>query len=122
LFFETKKPLRDLNGVISFQHPKKISFLLIRNTVAPTAIRAALGSYSAIEDVKSPKAELDMSIIPLDIQRRCERRWAARFSPPAKTVGSRNPRPKRESQQIAGVDKSGTKSAKRLGVDRKVSG
>jgi hypothetical protein len=25
-----------------------------------------------------------MSIIPLDVQRRCERRWAARFSGPAK--------------------------------------
>jgi hypothetical protein len=24
-----------------------------------------------------------MSILPLDVQRRCERRWAARFVPPA---------------------------------------
>jgi hypothetical protein len=39
-----------------------------------------------------------MSIIPLDLQRRCERRWAARFSRLVEPVASR----KRgsESQQI----------------------
>jgi hypothetical protein len=43
-----------------------------------------------------------MSIIPLDVQRRCERRWAARFSRPTESVAPRNQRPESESQQIAG--------------------
>jgi hypothetical protein len=47
-----------------------------------------------------------MSITPLDVQRRCERRWAARFSRPTELVAPRNQRPERESQQIAGPDKS----------------
>ena len=51
-----------------------------------------------------------MSIIPLDVQRRCERRWAARFSVPAQSVTPRNQRPERVSQQIAGPDKSKTKT------------
>jgi hypothetical protein len=49
-----------------------------------------------------------MSIIPLDVQRRCERRWAARFSRPTESVAPR--RPERESQQIAGPDKSKRKA------------
>jgi len=51
-----------------------------------------------------------MSIIPLDVQRRCERRWAARFSVPTGSVTPRNQRPVRESKQIAGPDKSKTKT------------
>ena len=51
-----------------------------------------------------------MSIIPLDVQRRCERRWAARFSRPTVSVAPRNQRPERESQQIAGPDKSKRKT------------
>jgi hypothetical protein len=51
-----------------------------------------------------------MSIIPLDVQRRCERRWAARFSRPTESVAPRNQRPERESQQIAGPDKSKRKT------------
>ncbi len=51
-----------------------------------------------------------MSIIPLDVQRRCERRWAARFSRPTEPVAPRNQRPERESQQIAGPDKSKRKA------------
>jgi hypothetical protein len=47
-----------------------------------------------------------MSIIPLDFQRRCERRWAARFSRPTESVTPQNQRPERESQQIAGPDKN----------------
>jgi hypothetical protein len=46
-----------------------------------------------------------MSIIPLlDVQRRCERRWAARFYRPTESVAPRNQRPERESQQIAGPE------------------
>ena len=44
-------PLRDStgDGVTGFQHRRKISSILIRNTVVPTAIRTALGSCLAIE-------------------------------------------------------------------------
>jgi hypothetical protein len=42
-----------------------------------------------------------MSNIPLDVQRRCEQRWAARFSRPTVSVAPRNQRPDSESQQIA---------------------
>ena len=45
------------HGVIRFQHRRKISSILIRDTVAPTAIRTASGSCS-LRDVKSPKPEL----------------------------------------------------------------
>jgi hypothetical protein len=55
-----------------------------------------------------------MSGIPLDFQKRCERRWAARFSKPAESVASRKQRPERESQQIAGSDKSKTKTRAEL--------
>jgi hypothetical protein len=51
-----------------------------------------------------------MSIIPLDVQRRCERRWAARFSRPAESVAPRNQRPVRENLQIAGPDKGDGKT------------
>jgi hypothetical protein len=51
-----------------------------------------------------------MSIIPLDVQRRCERRRAARFSRPTESVAPRNRRPETESQQNAGPDKSKRKT------------
>ena len=41
-----------------------------------------------------------MSNIPLDVQRRCEQRWAARFSRPAVSVAPRNQRPDSESRQV----------------------
>ena len=47
-----------------------------------------------------------MSIIPLDLQRRCEQRWAARFARPIPSVAPRNQRPARESLQIAEPAKS----------------
>ena len=52
-----------------------------------------------------------MSIIPLDLQRRCERRWAARFSRPIPSAAPRNQRPVRESPQIAAPAKSKEKPA-----------
>ena len=52
-----------------------------------------------------------MSIIPLDLQRRCERRWAARFSRPIPSAAPRNQRPVRESLQIAAPAKSKEKPA-----------
>jgi hypothetical protein len=51
-----------------------------------------------------------MSIIPLDFQRRCERQWAARFSQPVEPVASGKQGAERESQQIAGPDKSKRKN------------
>ena len=51
-----------------------------------------------------------MSIIPLDIQRRCERRWAARFSRPTELIAPRNQRAAKESLQIAGPAKSKRKT------------
>jgi hypothetical protein len=47
-----------------------------------------------------------MSILPLDIQRRCERRWAARFSRPTEPVASQSQRPERNIQQIVRTDES----------------
>jgi hypothetical protein len=52
-----------------------------------------------------------MSIIPLDLQRRCERRWAARFSRPVPSVAPRNQGPVKESVQIAEPAKSKEKPA-----------
>ena len=98
------------HGVIRFQHRRKISSILIRDTVAPIAIRTTSGSCS-LRDVKSPKTGAVMSIIPLDLQRRCERRWAARFSRPIPSAAPRNQRPVRESLQIAAPAKSKEKPA-----------
>ena len=58
-----------------------------------------------------------MSIIPLHLQRRCEQRWAARFSRPVEPVASGKRRPERESQQIAapGEGKRKTRQAKPTG-------
>jgi len=57
-----------------------------------------------------------MSRIPLDFQRRCERRWAARFSQPVCPVASRKRGPEKGRQEIAGPDKSKTKT--RAGLKR----
>jgi hypothetical protein len=89
------------HGVIRFQHLRKISSILIRNTVVPRTIRTTPGSCSLTEGVKSPKPGVVMSVIPLDFQRRCERRSAARFSLRAEPVASRKQGPERGSQQIA---------------------
>jgi hypothetical protein len=50
-----ESPLHDRDGVTRLQHRRKISSILIRNTVVPTAIRTALGSCLAIEGRQSPK-------------------------------------------------------------------
>jgi hypothetical protein len=42
-----------------------------------------------------------MSIIPLDIQRRCERRWAARFFQPPISRSDRFRQPERERSDDA---------------------
>jgi hypothetical protein len=51
-----------------------------------------------------------MSILPLDIQRRCERRWAARFSRSTELVAPRNLPPEAESQRVAGPEESKRKT------------
>ena len=51
-----------------------------------------------------------MSIIPLDVQRRYERRWAARFSRTTEAVAPRNQRPALESLPIAEPDESKRKT------------
>ena len=49
-----------------------------------------------------------MSVIPLDFQRRCERRWAARFSLRVEPVAKQGP--ERGSQQIAEAAKAKRKT------------
>jgi hypothetical protein len=51
-----------------------------------------------------------MSIIPLDVQRRCERRWTARFSRSTESIAPRNQRAAKESLQIAGPAESKRKT------------
>jgi hypothetical protein len=99
---EPATPPYDRDGVTRFQHRRKISSILIRNTVVPTAVRTTLGSCLAIEGVNHRKSGVVMSIIPMDVQRRCERRWAARFSRPTESVAPR--RPERKGLQIAGPE------------------
>src|SRR5437868_10083411 len=62
---ERRRPLHDRDGVIRFQHRRKISSILIRNTVVPTAIRTTLGSCLAVEGVKSPKTRSCYEYHPL---------------------------------------------------------
>jgi hypothetical protein len=98
------------HGVIRFQHRRKIRSILIRDTVAPTAIRTTPESCS-LKDVNHRTPGAVMSIIPLDLQRRCERRWAARFSRPIPSAAHRNQRPVRESPEITAPAKSKEKPA-----------
>jgi hypothetical protein len=98
------------HGVIRFQHRRKIRPILIRDTVAPTAIRTTPGSCS-LKDVNHRTLGAVMSIIPLDLQRRCERRWATRFSRPVPSGAPRNQRLVKESLQIAAPAKSKEKPA-----------
>ena len=98
------------HGVIRFQHSRKISSIHIRDTVAPTAIRTTPGSCS-LKDVNHRTPGVVMSIIPLDLQRRCEQRWAARFSRPIPSAAPRNQRLVKESLQIAAPTKSKEKPA-----------
>ena len=51
-----------------------------------------------------------MSIIPLDVQRRCERRWAVQFSRPTESVSPRKQRSERESLQIAAPEQEQEKN------------
>jgi hypothetical protein len=50
-----------------------------------------------------------MGIIPLEIQRRSERRWAARFARPTESLAHQAPLPEMESQ-IVEIDVSDEES------------
>jgi hypothetical protein len=112
----TEAPLF-LNGVTRFQHLLKISSILIRNTVAPPAIRTTPRNYLA-----TARQIIDYGVvvsnIPLDLQRRSERRWAARFAQPAKSVAPRG----RQTQHIDGFDKGKRKTARIEAVNAAVGG
>ena len=51
-----------------------------------------------------------MSIIPLDLQRRCEQRWAARFSRPNPLAAFQQQQPERQDQQLAAPAKDKRKT------------
>ena len=100
--------LRGRHGVIRFQHLRKISSILIRNIVAPLAIRTAPGSCSLTEGRQiSKNPGVVMSVIPLDLQRRCERRWAARFCRPASPAA---PQSQPQQQQLSEPPKAKRKT------------
>jgi hypothetical protein len=42
-----------------------------------------------------------MSAVPLDLQRRCEQRWAAQFHRPVESIGDREGRLEKRDQQLA---------------------
>jgi hypothetical protein len=39
--------------------------------------------------------------VPLDLQRKCEQRWAARFARPAPSVAPKGHQPQSQNQQLA---------------------
>jgi hypothetical protein len=51
-----------------------------------------------------------MSIIPLDLQRRCEQRWAARFARPVPLAAPQRHRLEGESHQLAAPAKAKRKT------------
>ena len=63
-----------------------------------------------------------MSSIPLDFQRRCERRWAAGFSPPMSPFASQQRGPEKENQQISAPEKNKQESALQIGSAHSDSG
>jgi hypothetical protein len=58
-----------------------------------------------------------MSILPLDVQRRCERRWAARFVPPAAATAPKRVDVKRPVHNLPRIAKAKEKPA---GLSRRV--
>jgi hypothetical protein len=47
-----------------------------------------------------------MANIPLDLQKRCEQRWAARFSRPAEPIVALKHRIERQDQELAATGKA----------------
>lgn len=52
-----------------------------------------------------------MRSLPLDFQRRCERRWTARFSQQAETIAAQKRAPEKENEEIAEPDERNKDSA-----------
>jgi hypothetical protein len=77
-------------GVIKFQHlPENQLSPYSEHTCAP---RNSHGSGKLAVIKRAAKPGIAMNIIPLDVQRRYERRWAARFGrPDSKGVGIAEP-------------------------------
>jgi len=51
-----------------------------------------------------------MSIVPLDLQRRCEQRWAARFSRPLASAAPQQHGHEKQGQQLAALGKAKKKT------------
>jgi hypothetical protein len=72
-----------------FQHWRKISSFLFRNTLAPTVILATPGNYLVIE---APKTRSCYEYHPLGRSKKVRRRWAARLRQAQKeTIGLAQP-------------------------------
>jgi hypothetical protein len=52
-----------------------------------------------------------MASIPLDLQKRCEQRWAARFSRPAEPIVALKHRIERQDQELAALAKVDAEAA-----------
>jgi hypothetical protein len=88
----------------------KLALSLFETQLCPSLFARLREAVWQLRASNHRKPQVGMSIIPLHVQRPCERRWAARFSRPAESVAPRNQRPERESQQIARPDKSKRKT------------
>jgi hypothetical protein len=57
-----------------------------------------------------------MSDIPLDLQKRCERRWAARFGQPKPPTISQKQQSRGQDQQLDAPGKGKIREARQLGA------
>ena len=87
---------------------------------AEVANKADLYTTARVEVLRSGATtrSLVMSIIPLDLQRRFEQRWAARFSRPNPSDAPRKYQGERQSEQVAapGKDKRKARRVEPAGV------
>ena len=109
--------MHDRDGVIEFPHRRKISSILIRNTVVPIAIRTTLGSCLAIEGVKSPKTRSCYEYRPPG-RSKAVRTAVGRSIFPADEIGrAQRQRPETTRPQLAARRKAKEKPA---GLSRQV--
>jgi hypothetical protein len=73
------------HGVIRFQHRRKINCGSYSEHTCAHSRPHDPRKLSVIERLELLKPGVVMSIIPLEFQRRCEQRWAARFLRPMPT-------------------------------------
>jgi hypothetical protein len=106
------EPLNDRDGVIRFQHRRKISSILIRNTVVPIAIRTTSGSCLAIQSVKSAKTRSCYEYHPPG-RSKTVRAAVGRSIFPADGIGPTSKPAAGEGEQIAGPDRSKRKTCRR---------